>query len=79
MRKAVYMYAKTKTQISCAVTTQLISAYAFASRKVKPIFFNPKFLSFFCDYTHQFVLDRVGNYKDKFLCDPVSLISQVRM
>ena len=31
MRKPVFAYAKPKTQISCAVTAQLISAFVFAT------------------------------------------------
>ena len=42
MRKPAY--AKTKTQISCAVTAQLISAFVFATQIVQsPYFLNPKF------------------------------------
>ena len=37
-------HAKTKTQISCAVTAQLISAFVFAIRIVQSIYnLNPKF------------------------------------
>ena len=37
-------YAKTKLQISCAVTVQLISAFVFAQKLVQYLFFlNPKF------------------------------------
>ena len=44
MRKAVFAYAKTKTQISCAVTAQLISAFVFAIWILQSLFFlNPKF------------------------------------
>ena len=64
MRKPVFAYAKTKAQISCAVTTQLISAFVFATQIVLFLFFiNPKFpkpLSFFFDSTGQFVWDLVG-------------------
>ena len=36
-------YAKTKAQISCAVTTKLISAFVFATQIVQyPFFLNPK-------------------------------------
>ena len=39
-----FSYAKTKTQISCAVTAQLISAFVLAIRIVQSIYFlNPKF------------------------------------
>ena len=38
-----FAYAKTKVQISFAVTLKLISAYVFATRKVQTLFFlNPK-------------------------------------
>ena len=45
MRKLFFFaYAKTKTQISCAVTAQLISAFVFAKRVVQSLFYlNPKF------------------------------------
>ena len=40
----LFAYAKTKTQISCAVTAQLISAFVFAIRIVQSLnFLNPKF------------------------------------
>ena len=39
-------YAKTKTQISCAVTAQLISVFVFASQIGKSPFLNPEFSSF---------------------------------
>ena len=35
MRKLVFAYAKTKTQISFAVTAKLISAFVFATRIIK--------------------------------------------
>ena len=39
-----FAYAKTKTQISFAVTAKLISAFVFATRIVQSLFFlNPKF------------------------------------
>ena len=44
MRKPVFAYAKTKTQISFAVTAKLISAFVFATRIVQSLFYlNPKF------------------------------------
>ena len=44
MRKPVFAYAKTKTQISCVVTVQLISAFVFAKWIVQSLFYlNPKF------------------------------------
>ena len=37
-------YAKTKTQVSCAVTAQLIDVYVFATHIVQSLFYlNPKF------------------------------------
>ena len=39
-----FAYAKTKTQISFAVTAKLISAFVFATRKVQFLYYlNPKF------------------------------------
>ena len=38
MRKPAFAYAKTKTQISCAVTAQLISAFVFATRIVQTLY-----------------------------------------
>ena len=55
--------AKTKAQISCAVTAQLISAFVFAAGIVKFIFYlypNFKLLACFCDRTGRFVSDMVG-------------------
>ena len=44
MRKAAFAYAKTKTQISFAVTAKMISAFVFATRIVQSLYFlNPKF------------------------------------
>ena len=44
MRKPDFAYAKTKTQISFAVTAKLISAFVFATWIEQFIFFlNPKF------------------------------------
>ena len=40
----IFAYAKTKTQISFAVTAKLISAFVFATRIVQSLYFlNPKF------------------------------------
>ena len=44
MRKPAFAYAKTKMQINCAVTAQLISAFVFAIWIVQSLFsLNPKF------------------------------------
>ena len=43
MRKPAFAYAKTKTQISFAVTAKLISASVFATRIVQSLYYlNPK-------------------------------------
>ena len=43
-KKTDFAYAKTKTQISFAVTAKLISAFVFATRIVQSLYFlNPKF------------------------------------
>ena len=44
MKNRIFAYAKTKTQIRCAVTVQLISAFVFAIQIVLSLYFlNPKF------------------------------------
>ena len=44
MKNRLFAYAKTKTQISFAVTAKLISAFVFVARIVQPLFYlNPKF------------------------------------
>ena len=61
-------YAKTKAQISCAVTAQLISTFVYATWIVQSLFFlNPKFklLVIFFSCTGRFALDLVGNPKDR--------------
>ena len=65
MRKPFFAYAKTKTQISCTVTAQLI----FATRIIKSLYFLiPKFQAsshlYVC--TAWFVSDMVGNPEDWF-------------
>ena len=43
-KNRLFGYAITKTQISCAVTAQLISVFVFATQIVQPLYFlNPKF------------------------------------
>ena len=39
MKKRIFAYAKTKTQISCAVTAKLISAFVFATWIVQSLYF----------------------------------------
>ena len=60
---------KTKAQISCAVTAQLIIAFVFTTWIVQYLFFlNTKLpaSSLFCDCTGQFVSELVGNTEDWF-------------
>ena len=71
MRKPVFAYAKTKAQISCALTTQLISAFLFAKQIVKSLYFlDPKFQGsshlLWLHGTAPFVSDLVGNPEDRF-------------
>ena len=43
-KTAICRYAKTKTQISCAVTAKLISAFVFTKLIVQSLYYlNPKF------------------------------------
>ena len=76
MRKPGFAYAKTKTQISFAVTAKLISAFVFATRIVQSLFFlNPKFkpLAMFCSCTARFVSDLGGNPEDRFSDDEAQI------
>ena len=58
-----FAYAKKELLISCAVTTQLISAFVFAT------WLNSKPLAIFCGYTAQFVSNLVRNPEDRFSQD----------
>ena len=64
MRKPVcFAYAKTRTQISCAVTAQLISAFVFATLIVQFLYFlSPKFQA----SSHLLWLYSLGNPEDRF-------------
>ena len=54
VRKQAFAYAKTKTQISFAVTVRLISAFVFATRIVQSLYFlNQKFHAIFCGFSSQ--------------------------
>ena len=70
VRKPVFFaYAKTKTQISFAVTAKLISAFVFATRIVQSLYFlNPKFqASSHLLWLNSPVLSNlVGNPEDRF-------------
>ena len=76
------IYAKTKKQISGAVTAQLISAFVFATRIVQSIvqslyFLNPKYfkpLVIFIDCTAWFVSYLVGNLEDRFSHNEAQLL-----
>ena len=68
--KACFLaYAKTKTQISFAVTAKLIGAFVFAIRIVQFLFYlitNFKPPAIFCHCAARFVSDLVGNPEDRF-------------
>ena len=69
VRKQFFAYAKTKTQISFAVTAKLISPFVFATWIVQSLYFlNPKFQasSHLLWLTAHFVSDLVGNPEDRF-------------
>ena len=69
MRNRIFAYAKTKTQISFAVTAKLISAFVFATRIVQSLYFlNQKFQtsSHLLWLYSWFVSDLVGNPEDRF-------------
>ena len=66
-------YARTKTQISCAVTAQLISAFVFVAQTVQSFFFfNPSLylVAIFCGCTALFVSNLVGTQIVGFLIEP---------
>ena len=67
----LFAYVKTKAQVSCAVTAQLISAFVFAKRIVQSLYFlnfihNFKPLAILSGCTAWFVSDLVGNPEDWF-------------
>ena len=72
---AICIYAKTKTQISFAVTisfsvtAKLISAFAFPTRIVQSLCRNFKPPAFSSCCTARFVSDLVGSPEDRFSCD----------
>ena len=73
MRKPDFSFAKTKAQISCAATAQLISALVFATQIVQFLFFlNLKFQvsnHLLYSWTGRFVWDLVGSPEDRFSRD----------
>ena len=78
MRKPDFVYAKYKTQISCAVTAQLISGFCFRyTDSTIPLlseFKNFKPLAIYSDCTARFVSDLVGNPEDRFSHNEVHIL-----
>ena len=68
MRKLAFAYAKSKTQISCTVTAQLIIAFVFATLNVQFIR-NFKPLAIFFGCTACVASDLVENPEDGFSRD----------
>ena len=71
LENRIFAYAKTKAQISCAVTAQLISAFVFAKQTYNSFPNNVQnfnILAFFCGYIGRFESDPVGNPEDQFSC-----------
>ena len=67
----LFAYVKTKAQISCMVTAQLISSWLDSTiislcHKIR----NFKPLAIFRDHTAWFVSDLVGNHEERFSRDP---------
>ena len=79
MKKTLFFaYAKTKTQISCVVTAQLICAFVFAIRNPSTtVIRNFKPLAIFFGCTALFVLDLVGNPEDRFSHNEAHLVHEV--
>ena len=68
------IYAKTKEQISCMVTAQLISTFVFGTDSKIPLLPYPKFqASSHHSCTARLVSDLVGNPKYRFSCDVTHL------
>ena len=64
----IFAYTKTKTQISCAITAELISAFVFATQIAQSLYFlNFKPLAILCGRTARFVWDLVENPEYRFL------------
>ena len=61
--------AKTKLQISCAVTSQLISAFVFATSIDSTIPLLLKSEAIFCGCIARFAMDLHGNREDRFSHD----------
>ena len=66
-KTSFFVYAKTKTQISFALTAKLISAFVFAIRIVQSLYFlNPKFQASSHLRWLWFVPDQVKNPENRF-------------
>ena len=74
MRKPVFAYAKTKAQITCAVTARLVSAFVFAAKIMQSLFFL-KSLVIFCGCTAKSVSDLAGHPGDRFSRDAAQSMS----
>ena len=75
-KNIVFTFSKTKMQISCAVTAQLISVFVFASwieDSSSSLMRNFKLIVIFCDCTGWFVLSLVGNPEDRFSHAPADM------
>ena len=74
MRKAVFTYRKTKAQIGCAVTVQLISVYIFILEIVQFLYSilyirNFNRIAIFYGCKTRFISDVVENNEDRFSPD----------
>ena len=70
MKNLLFAYAKTKRQISCTVTKQLIGAFVFASyNHSTSLIQNFKSLAIFGCCTAWFVFELAGNSYDRFPCN----------
>ena len=75
-KPAFCIYTKTKTQISCMVTAQLISTFVSLHIVQSLFFLNFKPLAIFCDCTARFVSDLVVNPEDRFSCDTAHMFTR---
>ena len=70
MRKPAFcIYAKRKTQISCAVTAQLISAFVFTTWMVQSVFYLDSKFQASSHFLWLYSPVCVGNPEDRFSCD----------
>ena len=79
MRKPAFAYGKTKVQISCVVTVQLISVFIFTTKTVQCFYFlNPKLRasSHLVWLSNQFVSNLVRNPEDRSSHDTAHFVFQ---